>query len=233
MKRSIIKTLVLVALVLVFALSFISPSAAQKAPKSIVLKGTYAVIGHDVCVGHWKTPPTPIPPNPTPPDFYWTRSSNFHGTTIFDGTTTGTTQLYQLSMTHPIYTPIPAYSFWEDAANGPHGSTVTAHVTSTVDFTIDPVTRFMTRTISNGAGTFIAGTIGGQPAAGKTFTFTGYDLNGYVSLDLGTIIGSSAVSDPDQGEDYKMTVTIKNSDGTTFAIQEDICQRTRVSTKIK
>lgn len=219
------KSLLLVVLVFVFAIFLVSPSEAQKAPKSILLKGTYGSIGHDVCVGHWSTNP-----NPLAYEVYWTRTSTSHGTTVFDGTTTGTGETYSVSMTHPVYTPIPDLSYWPSPIQ-PTMSPVTTHLTSTVEYTIDPVTRFITQHTS-GSGKFLSGTVGGHEAVGKTLTFSS-DFNGYVSQDLGTITGSTPVSDPYNGEDYKVTTIILNDDDSIFGIQEEVCQRTRVLTKIK
>lgn len=226
MKRSII--LLLVALVLVFALSFVSPSEAQKTPKPIVLKGTYGTVGHDVCIAHWTTNNF----NPSLPDVHFTKTSTLHGTTVFDGSATASFDGYEVTISHPIYTPIPDFSYWGNPATAPVGFTNTTHIISSItSITIDPVTRFITREVS-ASGTFIGGIVGGQDAAGKTFTLESYELDGYVSLDLGTLEGFSPV-DPTQPTDYNETLTIKNSDGTIFGVQTQQCQRIRVSTQLK
>ncbi len=228
MKAHFLKPLLLTILVLVFALFLVTPSEAQKAPK---LKGTYGFVGQDTCVAHW----TKNPNGNLAPDIYWTKTTTIHGTTVFDSSTNNstTTEGYHISITHPVYTPIPAESYWDPIpGNLPYGGTTTLHVTSSGSYEIDPATRQITRQVTS-SGHFLSGTVGGHPAAGKTVESSAFKLSGYVSLDLGTIVLSSRVDDPDKGETYHITSTIYNPDGTVFAISEEVCQKTRILTQIK
>jgi hypothetical protein len=229
MKRSIIKSLVFVVLVLAFALCFVvGPSEAQRV-KRVVLKGTYAVVGSDVCVSHWIKNPFG-----GTLDTYWTTTTTLQGTAIFHITGHGTAVVSQVSMTHPIYTPIapppaPAASYWTLPISPtlPFGDTSTSEVTSTFDYTIDPTSRLIRRDITGGSGHFITG-----PHAGKYFKFYPYTTTGYVSLDLGTILGSTF----DDNQDYTRILKIYNDDTfsePTYAEQEQTCQRTRISVMIK
>jgi hypothetical protein len=225
MKRSIIKTLVLVVLVLVFALSLVSQSQAQKI-KPIVLKGTYGVIGHDVCVGHWI-----VHPNAPAPLTYWTKTTTLQGIVTFKPDLTGAGEVNQVTIIHPIYTPIPSFSYWVIPVPEtlPFGDTSTTHISTTFTYSIDPVTRVITREVS-GSGQITSGS-----NKGKFITFDTYTLTGYVSLDTGTIVGSSPVDiSPDQA-DYTRMVYYFNDSGHTspYGQQEEVCQRTRVSTLIK
>ncbi len=227
MKRSIIKSLVLIVLVLAFALSFVSLSEAQKTPKPIVLKGTYGVIGEDICVAHWTTHPT------GGNTAYWTKTSTMQGTATFYTDGTGIAEVDQVTITHPIYTPIP----WGPYFGGnypqfglPLGSITTSHVSTAFTYNIDPLTRSISRTITNGSGTFISG----SGLDGKTYTFTGFDTLGYVSLDTQTIIGASPIYNPLGGlENPIMSVTIYNEDNSIYGVQDEMCQRIRSSVLIK
>jgi hypothetical protein len=224
MKRSIIKSLVLVVLVLVFALSFVSPSEAQKTPKPIVLKGTYGVIGEDICVAHWTKPPVGAA------SVYWTKTSTIQGTAIFNTDGTGTAEVDQVTITHPIYTPIPIGSYWPQPPESSLGSITTSHVSTAFTYTIDPLTRSISRTITNGSGYFYPG----SGLDGKTYTFTGFDTLGYVSLDTQTIIGASPVYNPLGGpENPIMSVAIYNEDNSPYGVQDEMCQRVRSSVLIK
>jgi hypothetical protein len=230
MKRSIIKSLVLVVLVLVFALSFVSPSEAQKTPKPVVLKGTYGVIGEDICVAHWTTAPGGGSTT------YWTKTSTMQGTAIFYTDGTGTAEVNQVTITHPIYTPIPIGPYFlrdpwpQPPGSLPLGSITTSHISTAFTYKIDPLTRSISRTITNGSGTFISG----SGLDGKTYTFTGFDTLGYVSLDTQTIIGASPVYNPLGGlENPIMSVTIYNEDNSIYGVQDEMCQRVRSSVLIK
>jgi hypothetical protein len=232
MKKSIIKSLVLVVLVLVFAIAFVSPSEAEKKIKPIVLEGTYGVTGQDICVVHWTTPPGGEPGDPTT---YWTKTSTMQGTAIFNSNGTGSTEVDEVTIIHPIYTPIPIGPYFGGTYPQPGlplGSVSTDHVSTTFDYKIDPVTRSIVRTITSGLGTLSSG------LPGKTFTFTIFDTLGYVSLDTQTIIAASPVYNPNLGpppelEDPIMTVTIKNSDGSLYGVQDQMCQRIRNAVLIK
>ena len=208
MKESIIKSLVLVILVLVFAVSFVSPTEAQKKVKPVVLKGTYGVIGHDVCVGNWFFG--------GPPDIYWTKTSTIQGTATFYPDETGMGEFDQLSIIHPLNMSSP-------------GSTSTTKISITYTYSIDPVTREITQVIS-GSGQF---TSTSAPLAGKYLTFETYTQTGFVSLDKGTIISSTIPinSDPDQ---FTRIVSIWNDPEHTqlYGEQQETCQRNRVSTQI-
>ncbi len=231
MKRSIIKSSVLVVLVLAFALSFVSPSEAEKQIKPIVLEGPYGLIGEDICVAHWTTAPAPGGSTT-----YWTKTATMQGTAIFNADGTGTAEVDQVTITHPIYTPIPIGPYFlrpawpQPPETLPLGSITTSHISVAFTYKIDPLTRSISRTITNGSGSFISG--GGLE--GKTYTFTGFDTLGYVSLDTQTIIGASPVYNPLGGpENPIMTVTIYNADNSIYGVQDETCQRIRSSVLIK
>ncbi len=237
MKGNAIKTAVLMGLVLVFALSLVSQSEAQKSPKPVVLKGTYGVTGQVVCVAHWTTAPGDGSTT------YWTKTSTMQGTAVFNADGTGTAEIDQVTITHPIYTPIPIGPYFsrpswpQPPGTLPLGSVTTSHVSTAFTYKIDASTRSISRTITGGSGTFISG----GNLVGKTYTFTGFDTLGFVSLDTQTIIGASPVYDPngtsDQLEDPVMTVTIYNSadqsESNIYGIQDEMCQRVRSSVLIK
>jgi hypothetical protein len=236
MKRSIIKSLVLAVLVLVFAIAFVSPSEAEKKIKPIVLEGTYGVTGQDVCVGHWTTPPLGESGST-----YWTKTSVLQGTATFKADGTGTATVDQVTIVHPIYTPIPLGPYYLrgswPAYDVPLGSVSTSNVTSSFTYTIDPLTRSIRRTVTDGSGTFSSGTSAGISLTGKTFEITPFDTAGYVSLDTQTIIGSSPVFDASAGlESQTTTVTIYKTleeGGGIFSVTQEICHRTRNSVLIK
>lgn len=243
MKKSIIKSLVLVVLVLVFAIAFVSPSEAEKKIKPIVLEGTYGLTGQDICVVHWTTVPGGGSTT------YWTKTATMQGTAIFNSNGTGSAEVEEVTIIHPIYTPIPIgpywgfnggniltipssinYLDWTNPPSLPVGSISTNHVSTTFDYKIDPVTRSIVRTITSGLGTFSSG------LPGKTFTFTSFDTLGYVSLDTQTIIAASPVYNPNPPPELEnpiMTVTIKNSDGTVYGVEDQMCQRIRNAVLIK
>ncbi len=208
MKGSIFKLLVLVALVSVFALSFVSPSEAQRV-RPVVLKGTYGVIGHDVCIGNWL--------NGGPLGIYWTKTSTIQGTSTFSPDGTGMGEFAQLSIVHPLTNTSP-------------GDTTTSNISITYTYSIDPETREITQVIS-GSGQFTS--ISGLPLAGKYLTFETYTQTGFVSLDKKTITSSTIPinEDPDQ---FNRIVSIWNDAGHTqrYGEQQETCQRTRVSTQI-
>ncbi len=231
MKRSIVKSLLFVVLVLAFAFSFVNPSEAEKKIKPIVLEGTYGIIGEDICVAHWTT--VPAPGGSTT---YWTKTSTMQGTAVFNADGTGTAEVDQVTITHPIYTPIPIGPYflrpaWPQPPESlPLGSITTSHVSTAFTYKIDPVTRSISRTITGGSGTFISG--GGLE--GKSYTFTSFDTLGYVSLDTQTIVGASPVYNPLGGpENPIMTVTIYNEDNSIYGVQDEMCQRIRSSVLIK
>jgi hypothetical protein len=224
-------TIVLVVfLSLVFALSFVGQS--QAADKSIVLKGTYAVVGEQICVAHWTQ-------SPIPNDIlvYWTKTETLQGTVTFNPDGTGIATVSLVTMAHPIYTPIPTYSYWlmPIPSTLPYGSIVTSHITNQFTYTIDPVTRIITRTVTGTpVGQFTTGTISGYPALGKWFTFNPFTFTGYISKNLKTIVFSSAPDD-EYGDHYLMTIDLYNDQNMTslFAVEQDVCQRTRVLTLIE
>ena len=229
MKRSIIKSLVLVVLVLVFALSFVSPSEAQRTPRPIVLKGTYGVIGQDICVAHWTTVPGGGSTT------YWTKTSTMQGTAIFNTDGTGTAEIDEVTIIHPIYTPIPIGPYfsrdpWPQPPESlPLGFITTSQISTAFTYHIDPLTRTISRTITNASGTIISG----SGLDGKTFTSTGFDTLGYVSLDKQTIIGASPVYNPLGGlENPIMSVTFYNEDNSIYGVQDQMCQRVRSSVLI-
>ncbi len=208
MKGNIIKSLVLVALALVFVLSFVSASDAQKSPKPIVLKGTYGVTGHDVCVGNYLFGGTS--------GIYWTKTSTIQGTSTFDPDGTGTGEVDQLSITHPFRDTDP-------------GDTSTSKISITYTYSIDTVTREITQVIS-GSGYFTSGLY-----AGKYLTFDEYTQTGFVSLDKRTIIISTIPlnATPTQADFTRIVNIWNNSDYSgLYAQQQETCQRNRVSTQI-
>jgi hypothetical protein len=247
MKRNTIKTLVLVALVLVFAIAFVSPSEAEKKIKPIVLEGTYGVTGQDICVGHW----TQVPEGGH--DAYWTKTATLQGTATFHADGTGTAEIDDISIIHPIYTPIPYapyYGFNGGYQAGPFpiyinsrnwstpqtdlqiGSASYIHITTSFTYEIDPLTRAITRTVGPSTGTFAPG----SNLAGKTTTSSVFHTLGFVSLDTQTIIAATPIYNPSSPSDLEnlvMTTTIRNADGNIYGVQEQICQRIRNAVLIK
>ncbi len=225
MKGSMVKSFVFAALVLVFVLSLVCQSEAQRV-RPVVLKGTYGVIGHDVCVGHWYDPP-----GEATGTTYWTKTSTIQGISTFGSDGNGTGEFAQLSITHPIYTPIPSGSYWALPLpdSSPLGVTSTSNISITFSYSIDPVTREITQVIS-GSGHFTSG-----PYNGKYLTFEEYTQTGFVSLDKGTIISSTIPLNATPNEaDFTRIVSIWNDRDHLFlyAKQQETCQRNRVSTQI-
>ena len=119
-RRRIIKSFVFVGLVLVFALSLVSQSGAQNKH----LKGVYAVVGEATCRTHWL-----VNPQGGTTSSYFIHSASAQGTMTFNGDGTGFGQVSSVALMHPIYTPIPIVSYWENPGTGGIlGQTVTADV---------------------------------------------------------------------------------------------------------
>jgi hypothetical protein len=241
MKGSIIKTLVLVALVLVIAIAFVGPSEAEKKIKPIALNGTYAVSGHDVCVSKWTYSPYNLA-NPTGPSVYWTKTTNIQGIATFNPDGTGYSTNTYLTITHPIYTPIPLGSYWglplppTLPIPGPATNISTITILSNFNYDINPTTRVIVRTPSGvSSGQFTSG-----PNAGKWLKGSNYNLVGYVSAELGTIVYSSVVTNPPDFPEQADFTTVNefytdpSLDKAYFwGSQEDICERSRILTLIK
>jgi len=227
MKKNVVKTVVLGILALVFAISFVSPSEAAS---KVTLKGTYAVSGLDVCVGHWLVNPSGGGSS------YWTKTTTLQGTVTFSVDGTGAAEVDQLSIVHPIYTPIPLGPYYNPAGGWPAdpsllplGSTSTVNTSSTFTYSIDPVTREITEVVSS-SGQVTSGSLNGKYYTVDTDTTTGH-----VSLDKKTIIGSTIpLSATPAQSDFTRTISFWNDAGHTdlYGSQEEICQRHRVSTQI-
>lgn len=104
-RRRIIKSFVFVGLVFVFALSLVPQLGAQNKH----LKGEYAVVGEATCRTHWL-----VNPHGGNTSSYFIDTHSVQGTVTFNGDGTGSGQVSTVSVTHPIYTPIPMSSFWPD-----------------------------------------------------------------------------------------------------------------------
>jgi len=230
-KRKIVKLLFFVGLVLVFTLSLVSYSEAQK-DKPITIKGDYGVIGYDTCVGRWIQ--NPYNPNAVIKT-HWTTTSTIRGIITFNNDGTGTADVKKVTITHPIYTPIPDTPFWNlplpptlpfDAA-----AASVSNISSEFTYQVNPE-RGMWRHISSW-GQFISG-----PHSGKFISpMDEFSLTGFISTDMQTIIESTPVNDPVGPADYTSTVYIWNNSGPAgyadlYAIQEQTCQRTRILTLI-
>jgi len=223
MRRKIIKSLVLVGLVLVFALSLISQLEAQNRR----LRGEYAVVGEQTCICHWLVNPN----NPTNPSatVYWTETSTVLGTVIFHRNGTGSSQVSLHEVMHPIYTPIPLYPYWvEPSWPFPLPPSVLGH-TNTSDISLQfsydvSADGVITRSITPDTvtGIFTSGDL-----TGMTFTFTPFTLKGFVSRNRETILYSSVPGQPDI-----ITVDIFNEDGSLYGRTEQECTRSRVLTLI-
>ncbi len=218
MKKNIAKTLLLTVLVPVFALSFVSSSEAR-----FGLKETYAVTGHDVCVGHSTL---------TPQTTYWTKTANIQGTMTFDRNGTGVLKLTYLSLIHPIYTPIPIGPYYPQAPSPASLGTVsTLNMTAEFEYNVDPATRLLTVTISAVTGTFTSGSnIGKWLKSTTPFTLTGH-----VPPDGKTIVLSSYVDADPSTADFIGDIEIYNDPDFTdlSAKQQDLCQKIRTLTWIK
>jgi hypothetical protein len=211
-RRRMMKSFVFVGLVLVFALSFVSQSGAQKQ-----LKGVYAVVGEATCRTHWV-----INPAGGDTSTYLIHSASAQGKITFNGDGTGTGQISSVDVTHPIYTPIPLGSFWSDPLTaGILGGTSTSDVVFDFTYTVAP-DGAISRTITTLQGTFTSG-----PHAGMTFTQSPFTLTGFVSKDGGTIFLSSV---PGQAE--IITSDLIDANGKFYGSREQECHRTRVLTLI-
>jgi hypothetical protein len=211
-RRRMMKSFVFVGLVLVFALSFVSQSGAQKQ-----LKGVYAVVGEATCRTHWV-----INPAGGDTSTYLIHSASAQGKITINGDGTGTGQISSVDVTHPIYTPIPLGSFWSDPLTaGILGGTSTSDVVFDFTYTVAP-DGAISRTITSLQGTFTSG-----PHAGMTFTQSPFTLTGFVSKDGGTIFLSSV---PGQAE--IITSDLIDANGKFYGSREQECHRTRVLTLI-
>jgi hypothetical protein len=226
-RNRFIKSFVFVGLVLVFALSVASQSGA----KDEHLKGVYALVGQSTCVTSWSKFPTNVTT-----DVRFVHSSSAQGTITFNEDGTGSGRIYSVDITHPIYTPIPQWSYWPGSADPSDppipwilenvlGRTGTNYVDFQFIFTVAP-DGAITRTIID--GTFL-GKITSGPSEGKFFTNNSFTLTGFVSKDRGTILLSSV-----PGQEEKITVDIYDDEDlqVPYGQQERQCHRTRVLTLI-
>jgi hypothetical protein len=226
-RRRIIKSFVFVGLVLVFALSLVSQSGAQNKQ----LKGVYAVVGQSTCVTSWSIFPTDVMT-----DVRFVHSSSAQGTITFNGDGTGSGRIYSVDVTHPIYTPIPQWSYWPGSVTPPYppipsisenvlGRTGTNYVDFQFTYTVAP-DGAISRTIID--GTFV-GKITSGPSQDKFFTNSVFTLTGFVSKDKGTILLSSF-----PGQEEKITVDIYDDEDLQvhYGQQERQCHRSRVLTLI-
>jgi len=230
-KRKIVKLLFFVGLVLVFALSLVSYSEAQKNTKHITLEGNYGVIGYDTCIGHWIQNPNPNAVY----DTHWTNTSTIRGIVTFNSDGTGRSDVKRVTITHPIYTPIPSASFWTIplSPNFPLGanSVSVSNISSEFNYEIYQ-DRAIARHITSW-GQFVYG-----PRQGKFISpMNVFTLTGFISSDMQTIIESSPVNDPIEQAEYTSPVYMWNNVDPTgytglYAIQEQTCQRTRILTLI-
>jgi len=233
-RRKIVKSLVFVGLVLVFALSLAPPLGAQDGrlrgefgAHHKRLRGEYAVVGGQTCISHWLVNPG----NPTNPSAtqYWTATATVLGTNIFNGDGTGSAQVSVVEVMHPIYTPIPLNSVWV-VPSWPFplppsvlGQTNTSDIS--IQFTYDvSADGAITRSITPDTVTGIF-TSGGL--TGKTYTFTPFTFTGFVSRSRETILYSSV-----PGQADIITVDIFNEDGSLYGRLEQECTRSRVLTLI-
>ena len=217
-RRKIVKSLVLVGLVLVFALSLVSQSQAQ----NMLLSGEYAVVGEQTCICHWLVNPD-NPPNPRA-SVYWTETSTMMGTTIFNSNGTGSSRASLVEVTHPIYTPIPLSATWPSPIPpSVVGQTSTSDISLQFSY-VASADGAITRSITPGTttGTFTSG-----PLAGKTCKFSPFKLKGFVSRSRETILYASVPGQPDI-----ITVDIFNRDGSLYGKEEAQCTRSRVLTYI-
>lgn len=228
-RRRMIKSFVFVGLVFAFAFSLVSQSGA----KDNHLKGVYAVVGQSTCVTSWSI----FPPD-VMTDVRFVHSSSAQGTITFNEDGTGSGRIYSVDVTHPIYTPIPQWSYWPPFDNPPIpsisenvlGRTGTNYVDFQFTYTVAP-DGAISRTIID--GTFL-GKITSGPSQDKFFTQspltpTGLTLTGFVSKDQGTILLSSV-----PGQEEKITVDIYNDEDlhVPYGQQKRQCHRSRVLTLI-
>jgi len=213
MKTRIIESLVLMVVALVFALSFVSQSVAE----DVKLKGTYAVTGHDVCVAQG-TPPAAQ---------NVIKTHTIQGIVTYNHDGSGSSDITLVTLVNPVLVSQPFFPYWKFTPT----STTTQHTSTTFTYTIDPANSATSQTITGTLGYFTTGGIGGINIAGKYITSTPYTLTGYVSADRETIVLSS----PADLEDYSIDITIYNDASlqTIFSTSHDICNRSRVLTRVK
>lgn len=214
-RRKTIKSLALVGLVLVFALSLFSQAEAQNMP----LSGEYAVVGEQTCICHWLVNPDPTNPRAS---VYWTETSTVLGTTIFNSNGTGSAKVSLVEVIHPIYTPIPLSATWpSQIPPSVLGQTHTSNISLQFSYVVS-ATGAITRTITPGTitGSFTSGSL-----MGKTFKFTPFALKGFVSRSRETIVYASVPGQPDI-----IKVDIFNRDGSLYGKEEQQCTRSRVLT---
>lgn len=216
-RRKMVKSLVFVGLVLVFALSLINQIEARE------IRGEYAVVGETTCVSHWLVNPN----NPTNPSAstYFTLTSSLQGTCTFNGNGTGSGTVSLVETFHPIYTPIPLGEYWTFPLplGILGGSSSTYNISFQFTYTVSPAGA-ITRSQIPGTilGTFTSGGL-----VGKTFTSTPVTVTGFASIFNETIFLSSAPGQPEI-----QTVNIYNSDGSLYGTEEQECHRSRVLTLI-
>jgi hypothetical protein len=226
-KRKIVKLLFFVGLVLVFTLSLVSYSEAEK-DKPIKIKGSYGVVGQDICVNHWKQNPNP---NATY-DTHWTSTSTIRGVATFYTDGTGRSDVKKVTITHPIYSPIPSAPFWTAVPNVPlDASSVSVNnISNEFTYGVNPE-RGMWRIIHTSSGVFVFGTLIGKYVVPESES----SLTGFISSDMQTIIESTPINDPIGPRDYTSIVYLCNDVDCTdvYAIQEQTCQKTRTFTLIE
>jgi len=214
-RRKIIKSLVFVGLVLVFALSLVPQLGAQNKH----LKGEYAVIGQATCLTHWL-----VNPHGGNTSTYFVHTASAQGTVTFNEDGTGSGRIYSVDITLPIYTPIPIGSYWSDPeTDGILGHTSTNVVEFQFTYTVSP-DRAISRTITNLQGEITSG-----PSAGKFFTQTPFTLTGSVSKDKRTILLSSV---PGQAEILTTEIYNDENHNSFYGRQEQECHRSRILTLI-
>jgi len=215
MRTRIIKSLIFVGLVFVFALSLVPQSGAQNK----LLKGGYGVVGQATCRTHWL-----VNPSGGSTSSYFIHSASAQGTITFNGDGTGSGQISSVDITHPIYTPIPMAPVWGDPLpDGILGGTSTSDVVFEFTYTVSP-NGAISRTITTFQGIFTSG-----PNAGKTFTQSPFTLTGFVSKDKGTILLSSV---PGQAEILTTDIYYDEDLNLLYGQQEQQCHRSRVLTLI-
>ncbi len=156
MKKNVVKVLALLVLVFLVSLSFVSLSEAN-----FTIKGKYAVVGHDECVGHWLSDPS----------FKWTKSGYLQGTMTFRINGTGVAYGTLLSLTQP------------------GGSIGTANQAFSFQYSIDSLTKLITITFT-GSGTFTSGPFSGMWFETTPYTMTGYVSSDLRTIMLSSYIDS-------------------------------------------
>lgn len=233
-RRKIVKSLVFVGLVLVFALSLVPQVGAQDergggklGAHNKRLKGEYAVVGRETCVVHWLVNPD----NPTNPSdsVYWTSTSTMVGTAIYNGDGTGSAHVSFVELVQPIYTPIPLYPIWVEPSwpfplpPSVLGHTVTSDISIKYSYDVS-ADGAITRSITPNTAT---GIITSGDLTGNTFAFTPFTLQGFVSKNGEQILYSNVPGQPDL-----VKVEIFNEDGSLYGREEQECVRSRVLTLI-